>query len=274
MRTPSAPPRPPRIALTIAGSDSGAGAGIQADLKTFQRFGVFGTTVVTAVTAQSTRGVVCWSAIAPALVRAQIDAVVADLRPHAVKSGMLASASIARTVAAALREHELRPYVLDPVLIATSGNALVTPGAVAVIRDALVPLADVVTPNLAEAEALIGEPVRDLAGMRHAARVLVERGGARAALVTGGHLQGADARDRVLDVWFDGTGSPHAFRHARIATRHTHGTGCTLSAAIAARLALGDAPREAARRGLAYVHRAIRTAPGLGTGAGPLNHLA
>ena len=257
-----------RIALTIAGSDSGGGAGIQADLKTFQRFGLFGTSVITAITAQNTRGVTAWNAVDVDLIRAQIDAVATDLRPAAVKSGMLADADVVRTVARGLRQHALAPYVLDPVMVATSGDVLLEPSAVAAVRSELVPLADLVTPNLDETAILVGSAVRDVEGMRRAARYLVEIAGARAALVKGGHLAG----DETVDVLFDGELTE--FRHARIDTASTHGTGCTLSSAIAAHLALGAPLREAVGRSLDYVHEAIRTAPGLGRGHGPLNHFA
>lgn len=260
--------KPPAIALTIAGSDSGGGAGIQADLKTFHRFGCFGTSVITAITAQNTRGVTAWTATAPELIRAQIDAVVADLRPAALKSGMLADADVVRTIAHALADHDLRPYVLDPVMVATSGDPLLEPSAIEAIRDQLVPRADLVTPNLDEAAILVGEAVRDVAAMERAARTLVERLGARAALVKGGHLEGTDA----IDIYFDGELLAH--RHPRLETTSTHGTGCTLSAAIAAQLALGVGMREAVTRSLDWVHEAIRTAPGLGGGHGPLNHFA
>ena len=256
-----------QIALTIAGSDSGGGAGIQADLKTFHRFGVFGTSVVAAITAQNTLGVSAWSAVGLDLVRAQLEAVATDLRPAALKSGMLADADVVATVARAIRHHELGPYVLDPVMVATSGDVLLEPSAVAAIRDQLLPLADLVTPNLDEAAILVGEPVRDLAGMHRAARRLVEMG-AGAALVKGGHLSGAETVDVLL------AGEAREFRHPRIETRSTHGTGCTLSAAVAAHLALGVELAEAVERSLDYVHEAIRTAPGLGAGHGPLNHFA
>ena len=256
------------IALTIAGSDSGGGAGIQADLKTFQRFGVFGTSVLTAITAQNTRGVRAWTATPLDLVRSQIDAIAEDLRPAAVKSGMLADAGVVRTVADGLRAHALRPYVLDPVMVATSGDPLLEPGAIAAIRDELFPLAALVTPNLDEAALLVGAPVRDVPAMEHAARAMVERFGAAAALVKGGHLGGPEA----VDVMFDG--EMHHFRHPRIETRSTHGTGCTLSAAIAAHLAVGTPLLEAVRTSLDWVHEAIRTAPDLGGGNGPLNHFA
>ena len=262
------------MALTIAGSDSGGGAGIQADLKTFHRFRVFGTSVVTAVTAQNTRGVVQWSGVDATLVKAQIDALAADLRPRALKTGMLGEPSVVHAVACALRDHQLRPYVMDPVVIASSGDALSTPDTLDVMRRELLPLADIVTPNLGEAEALVGVPVRDVDGMHRAARLLVARHGAKAALITGGHLDVAESGNMVVDVWFDGTTAPYAFRHRRINGPAMHGTGCTLSAAITARLALGDGPRDAVRRAISYVGRAIRAALPLGGGARPLNHWA
>lgn len=256
------------IALTIAGSDSGGGAGLQADLKTFQRFGVFGTTAVTAITAQNTIGVSSWLAVESPMVRAQIDAVVADLRPAAVKSGMLANVGIVETVAASIREHRLAPYVLDPVMVATSGDALLTPDTVAAIRTLLVPIAALVTPNLDEAEILAGGAVRDVEAMKAAAESLVCSHGARAALVKGGHLKGADAADVLYH-----DGAITVFSHPRLESRNTHGTGCTLSAAITAQLALGVSLPDAVRIALNFVHEAIRTAPGLGSGHGPLNHL-
>ncbi|HEY0972022.1 MAG TPA: bifunctional hydroxymethylpyrimidine kinase/phosphomethylpyrimidine kinase [Gemmatimonadales bacterium] len=258
-----------QIALTIAGSDSGGGAGIQADLKTFHRFGVFGTSVITAITAQNTRGVRDWSATASPLIAAQLDAVAEDLRPAAVKSGMLADAEVVRTVAEGLRRHALAPYVLDPVMVATSGDPLLSNDAIAAIARELLPLADVVTPNLDETSILIGEKVRDVDGMERAARRLVHDMGARAALVKGGHLEGPEA----VDVLYDGTDAHH-FRHPRLDTTSTHGTGCTLSAAIAAQLALGQPLREAVRLSLDWVHAAIASAPGLGSGHGPLDHFA
>ena len=257
------------ILLTIAGSDSGGGAGIQADLKTFARFGVFGTSVITAVTAQNTRGVRGWERVSPSLVGAQIDAVAEDLRPAAIKSGMLGDADVVRSVADGVRRHALSPYVLDPVMAATSGDALLTTDAIAAIVGELFPLATLVTPNLDEVALLIGERPADEGGMERAARTLVERHGARAALVKGGHLAGAT----LVDVLFDGT-TTRRFSHARIATTSTHGTGCTLSAAIAASMALGDPLERAVERGLDFVVRAIASAPGLGAGHGPLDHFA
>ena len=257
-----------QIALTIAGSDSGGGAGIQADLKTFHRFGVFGTSVLAAITAQNTLGVSAWSAVDVEMIRAQLDAVATDLRPHAVKTGMLADAAVVAAVARGLRDYGLAPYVLDPVMVATSGDVLLEPTAVSAVRRELLPLADVVTPNLDEAAILVGEPVRDVETMRRAARRLVESGGAKAALVKGGHLEGS----HTVDVLYDG--ELQEYRHEKIETTSTHGTGCTLSAAIAAHLALGHPLGDAVRLSLDYVHEAIRTAPGLGKGHGPLNHFA
>jgi len=259
-----------QIVLTIAGSDSGGGAGIQADLKTFHRFGVFGTSAITAVTAQNTSGVRDWMALPPALVAAQIEAVATDLRPDAVKSGMLGNAAVIAAVAAGLETHGLRPYVLDPVMVASSGDALLERDAVGALRSSLLPLCDLVTPNAEEAMVLTGADVATMADQERAARRLVEEG-AGAALVKGGHVSG----EEVVDVLFDAaTRVARTFRHRRIDSRHTHGTGCTLSAAIAAHLALGLPLERAVETSLDYVHRAIAGAPGLGAGRGPLNHFA
>lgn len=258
-----------QVALTVAGSDSGGGAGIQADLKTFDRIGVFGTTVVTAITAQNTIGVTEWAAVDATLVRAQLDAVATDLRPAALKSGMLGNEAIVAAVAAGIRRHALAPYVLDPVMVATSGDPLFTDGTVPAIRRDLFPLATLVTPNLDEAELLLGRTIRTEDAMVDAARACVRDLGARAALIKGGHGTAAD----VVDILFDGS-DVHRFRHPRIASTSTHGTGCTLSAAIAAHLALGRELVPAVAASLDYVHRAIATAPGLGAGHGPLNHFA
>jgi hydroxymethylpyrimidine/phosphomethylpyrimidine kinase len=259
---------PPRV-LTIAGSDSGGGAGIQADLKTFTRFGVFGTSVITAVTAQNTLGVRAWERVSPALVRAQIDAVAVDLRPAAIKSGMLGDAEVVRAVADGVRTHALRPYVLDPVMVATSGDPLLEPDAVSAIVAELFPLATLVTPNLDEVAILTGERPRDVAAMERAARDLVTKAGARAALVKGGHLERAE----LVDVLFDGR-AVRRYTHERVETTSTHGTGCTLSAAIASALALRVPLEGAVELGLEYVRRALLSAPGLGSGHGPLNHFA
>ena len=260
--------RPP-IVLTIAGSDSGGGAGIQADLKTFARFGVYGASVITAVTAQNTLGVRGWERVSPSLVGAQIDAVAEDLRPAAIKSGMLGDAEVVRAVASGIRRHALSPYVLDPVMAATSGDALLTPDAISAIVDELFPLATLVTPNLDEVALLLGERPSDVPAMERAAQTLVAERWARAALVKGGHLTGDD----LVDVYFNGR-TLRRFSHARVDTTSTHGTGCTLSAAIAAALALGVPMQQAIELGLEYVRRAIASAPGLGSGHGPLNHFA
>ena len=255
-----------KIALTIAGSDSGGGAGIQADLKTFHQFGVFGTSVITAVTAQNTVGVRAWEAVPVPLVTRQLDALLEDLPPAAVKSGMLGSAALVAAVADGIARRALPNYVLDPVMVATSGDRLLDRDAERSVARLLVPLAALVTPNLDEAEVLVGDPVRTPDDMERAARALV-RLGARAALVKGGHLPGPD----VVDVLVDGTGV-HRFARPRLDTRSTHGTGCTLSAAIVAGLALGRPLERAVSDGLDFVHRAMAAAPGLGRGHGPLNH--
>ena len=255
-----------KIALTIAGSDSGGGAGIQADLKTFHQFGVFGTSAVTALTAQNTRGVRAVHPAPDAIVEAQLAALAEDLPPAAVKSGMLATAALVRLVAGAIRRAGWREYVLDPVMVATSGDRLLDAAAETVVRGELLPLAALVTPNLDEAAILTGEPVRTVADMERAGRRLLGLG-ARNALVKGGHLAGGD----LTDVLITPAGVRH-FPRPRIDTTSTHGTGCTLSAAITAGLALGRPLEQAVADGLDYVHRALRTAPGLGGGHGPLNH--
>jgi hydroxymethylpyrimidine kinase/phosphomethylpyrimidine kinase len=257
------------VALTIAGSDSGGGAGIQADLKTFHQFGVFGTSAITAITAQNTLGVAAWEPVSPALLRAQISAVASDLHPAATKSGMIGTLALIRVVRDSLEEFRLFPYVLDPVMIATSGDSLVDAGAAKAIRDDLVPLATLVTPNADEVFALTGIRVNDESSMRRAAEHLVSLG-AKAALVTGGHFDG-DRHD-VIDVLYDGELT--VFTHPWIETSSTHGTGCTLSSAITAQLAVGVSLRESISRAISYVHEAIRTAPSLGGGHGPLNHFA
>lgn len=254
------------IALSIAGSDSGGGAGIQADLKTFQSFGVFGTTAITALTAQNTRGVSSVHAVPPAMVLDQIRAVVDDLRPAACKTGMLASVELVEVVARALADAALPNYLLDPVMVATTGARLLDATAEGAVLELLVPLATLVTPNLDEAEVMVGHPVRDEATMREVAQELVERG-AGAALIKGGHLEG----DVVIDIFYDGR-EFISWRRPKLATTNTHGTGCTLAAAITAGLAHGQPLTRAVEAGLDYVQRAILTAPDLGSGHGPLNH--
>ncbi len=254
------------VALTIAGSDSGGGAGIQADLKTFHAFGVFGTSAITAITAQNTVGVRSIQKIGPEVVADQIRAVAEDLKPAAVKTGMLADAPIIEAVADAIRETTLEHLVVDPVMVAKSGDRLLEEDAVNALATQLLPLSEVLTPNLPEAAILAGRRVETADDMRAAAEMLAERG-AQSVLVKGGHLSG----DVLIDLFFDGT-DWHEWQEARRKTRHTHGTGCTLSAAICAGLALGWPRAEAVRRARLYTQRAIETAPGLGEGHGPLNH--
>lgn len=255
-----------KIALTIAGSDSGGGAGIQADLKTFHQFGVFGTSVITAVTAQNTHGVRAWEPVAVPLVTAQLQALADDLPAAAVKSGMLGSATVVEAVADFFARHRPPNYVLDPVMVATSGDRLLARDAERLIATRLVPLATLVTPNLDEAEVLVGHAVRAPDDMERAGRALV-RLGARAALVKGGHLDG----NELVDV-FVTDAAVRRFTRPRLDTTSTHGTGCTLSAAVAAGLALGRPLERAVTDALDFVYRAMAAAPGLGTGHGPLNH--
>jgi hydroxymethylpyrimidine/phosphomethylpyrimidine kinase len=252
--------------VTSAGSDSGAGAGIQADLKTFAAHGVYGTCAITAVTAQNTLGVACWQALEADLVIAQIEAVVSDIGADAVKIGMLATAAIAEAVAASIRALDLPQVVVDPVMVAKGGDRLLSEEAVATIRSELFPLAHVVTPNLPEAEALTGMRIQSVADMLEAARRIL-RLGPRVVLVKGGHAGGTESTDVCATAaeWFE-------IRGPRIDTPHTHGTGCTLSSAIAANLALGLPEREAIELAREYLEGAIRHAPGLGAGHGPLNH--
>lgn len=253
------------IALTIAGSDSGGGAGIQADLKTFQALGVFGTSVITAVTAQNTLGVRSIHAIPLDSVRDQIDAVADDLPPQAIKTGMLATAALVHAVVDALQDHDLGPLVVDPVMVSTSGARLLDESGEGAVRSHLVPRATLVTPNLHEAGILLGRTVANVDQMVMAARELVDMG-ARAALLKGGHLDGD-----VVDVLWDGEQERRWVR-PRIETPHTHGTGCTLSAAVTARLARGEELVPAVERAIRFVAAAIASAPGLGAGNGPLNH--
>jgi hydroxymethylpyrimidine/phosphomethylpyrimidine kinase len=256
-----------RTALTIAGSDSGGGAGIQADLKTFAACGVYGLSAVTAVTAQNTRGVVAWEAVSTDLVIAQIEAVGDDLAPAAVKTGMLGTAALVEAVAATISALDLPNLVVDPAMIAKSGDRLLREDAVAAMRADLLKLAEVVTPNVPEAEILTGTSILTLDDMRAAAR-RIRLLGPRVVVVKGGHLP---IDGMVIDVVCTPDGA-FELRGPRIETVHTHGTGCTFSAAIAAHLALGQTVVEAVHSARAYLEGAIRHAPGLGGGHGPLNH--
>ncbi len=255
-----------QVALTVAGSDSGGGAGIQADLKTFHAFGVYGTSAITAITAQNTLGVRAIQKIDPEVVADQIHAVAEDLKPAAVKTGMLADARIIEAVAAALEATGLRRLVLDPVMVAKSGDPLLQEDAIGALAARLLPLAEVVTPNLPEAAILAGRPVETVDDMRTAAEILAAKG-AKSILLKGGHLAG----DLLVDLYFDGR-DWYEWRGKRLDTRHTHGTGCTLSAAICAGLALGRPPAGAVQAAREFTQRAIAAAPGLGAGHGPLNH--
>lgn len=252
-----------RTALTIAGSDSGGGAGIQADLKTFAVHGVFGTSAITAVTAQNTLGVSSVVALPPAFVIDQVDAVLSDIGADVIKIGMLANADIADAVATRLQSTQRRPVVLDPVMVAKGGARLLNETAVHILRARLVPQATIVTANVPEAEVLTGLTLTSVADLERAGRALVALG-AHAALIKGGHLEGP-----ATDVLVDQHGPRH-FEAKRLLTPHTHGTGCTLAAAIAARLALGDSLAAAVDAAKRYVTWAISQAPGLGRGHGPL----
>ena len=255
-----------RTALTIAGSDSGGGAGIQADLKTFAAHGVFGTSAVTAITAQNTLGVTAWQAMPADLVTAQIEAVAADFDLRAVKVGMLATAAIVEAVAAAIVELDLPDVVVDPVMVATGGDRLLDEDAIEAIKRELMPHTRVLTPNVPEAEALSGMGIASVDDMRSAARRILASG-PRVVLVKGGHLTGPESVDVVVTAH-----DSFELRRPRVETTSTHGTGCTLSSAIAANLALGLELQPALERAREYVDGAIRHAPGLGRGHGPLGH--
>ena len=254
------------VALTIAGSDPGGGAGIQADLKTFHQFGVYGEAVITLLTVQNTRRVSRVETLDPDLVEQQLLAVLEDIPPAATKTGALGNAAMVRRVAALaprLKGH----LIVDPVMIGKHGAPLIAAEARSALQSHLLPRATLITPNLYEAAALTGREVSDLAGMRAAARALYDSTGA-AVLVKGGHLEGA-----AVDLLWDGQ-EFEQFSAPRIDTVHTHGTGCTYSAAITALLASGRPLGEAVRGAKAFISEAIRTNPGLGGGCGPVNHFA
>lgn len=254
------------VALTIAGSDPSGGAGIQADLKTFHQRGVYGMSVVTLLTVQNTLAVRQVIVLKPREVIAQLEAVLEDIPPQAIKTGALGNAGVVRALARRLKKVRV-PLVIDPVMISKHGAPLMAPGAREIFGRELLPLADLITPNLAEAELLTGVPVRDVPSMKTAAKKLCAMG-ARAALVKGGHLQGW-----AVDVFCAG-GRFEFFRSRRVRTRQTHGTGCTFSAAIAAELAKGNGLSAAIKSAKRFITRAIQTAPGLGRGCGPVNHHA
>ena len=254
-----------RKAMTIAGSDSGGGAGIQADLKTFSALGVYGTSAIVALTAQNTLGVTGIHEVPPEFVAAQIDAILDDIGADAAKTGMLANSAIIAAVADRLRAHRLEKLVVDPVMVAKSGDALLRAEAVAALKELLLPLAYVVTPNLPEAEVLVGRKLEGEDEIRQAAREIHEMGAAH-VVMKGGHRSG-DA----VDLLYDGRGF-REYPAERIQTPHTHGTGCTFSAAIAAGLARGLAVPEAVELAKQYLTRAIRHGEPIGRGRSPVHH--
>ena len=267
MASDSRPPATTFTALTIAGSDSGGGAGIQADLKAIEANGVFGMSVVTALTAQNSHEVTAVHAVPAAFVAAQIDAVASDLPVGAVKTGMLLAPEIVEAVADGIARWGLAPVVVDPVMVSKSGDALLEPDAVATLARRMLPIADLVTPNAHEAARLTGVDVRTLDDARRAAdRILAM--GPRAVLVKGGHL---DGEPDAVDLLATAAGET-VFREERIDTPHTHGTGCTYASAIAARLARGEGLEEAVGNARRYLQQAIRHAFGLGEGPGPTAH--
>ncbi|OIV35306.1 bifunctional hydroxymethylpyrimidine kinase/phosphomethylpyrimidine kinase [Mangrovactinospora gilvigrisea] len=257
--------------LSIAGSDPSGGAGVQADLKTFGALGAYGMAVLTALTAQSTVGVAAVHPVPAGFVAEQLDALFADVRVDAVKTGMLGSAAVVDAVAEALRRYRLPAVVVDPVMVSTSGSRLLDADAVDAVRERLLPLADLVTPNLAEAAVLLGSPTaRTVAEMREQAEALSAVCGSRRVLLKGGHL---DDAGRAVDVLAEGTRTVE-LTAPRVATANTHGTGCTLSSAVAARVAAGAGWADAVRAAKSYLTGALRAAAGLevGRGAGPVDH--
>lgn len=267
MPTDSIVPFVPK-ALTIAGSDSGGGAGIQADLKTFQMLEVFGMSAVTAITAQNTLGVSGIYDVPLEAIGQQIDAVVTDLGVDAVKTGMLSQPAVIELVASKAKQYGFRHLVVDPVMIAKGGASLLAESAKDVLRRVLLPVAAVVTPNVPEAEVLTGRPIHSLEEMKTAARMIVEEYGAGAAIVKGGHMEG-----EPVDVLYDGR-TFVLLEGKRYETRHTHGTGCTFSAAITAGLAKGESMESAVRTAKDFITCAIREELGIGSGHGPTNHWA
>ncbi|HKC55529.1 MAG TPA: bifunctional hydroxymethylpyrimidine kinase/phosphomethylpyrimidine kinase [Vicinamibacterales bacterium] len=276
-----------RVALTIAGSDSSAGAGIQADLKTFAAHGVFGVSAITAVTAQNTTGVIASAAMPADLVTSQIEAVVSDIGVHAAKTGMLANAAVVEAVSAAVADLEIPFLVVDPVITASSGDLLLDDEGLLAMKKELLARAHVVTPNILEAELLSGTRIRTEDDRREAARRIFALGPAY-VVITGGHAPAgwgpaplsdearrakpeAGSADRIVDLVYDGEVFTD-YATDRVGGRHTHGTGCAFSASLAAQLALGRSVHEAVPIAQAYVAGAIRHAPGLGRGAGPMNH--
>ena len=256
----------PSVAMTIAGSDSGGGAGIQADLKTFAAHGVYGTSSIAAVTAQNTEAVTGIQTMAPKIVALQIDAVVEDIGVDAAKTGMLATADVIFVVAHKLEEHPIEKAVVDPVMVAGSGDRLCEPSAIETLKKELVPRAYIVTPNLPEAEALVGFPVDEEGAVKGACRQIVEMG-AKAVVIKGGRATGEES----IDWLYDGRRFSR-FAAPRIASRNTHGTGCTFSAAIAAQLARGAQLEAAVRSAKRYLTAVLEVGVAIGRGHGPVDH--
>jgi hydroxymethylpyrimidine/phosphomethylpyrimidine kinase len=252
-------------ALTIAGSDSGAGAGIQADLKTFAAIGVYGTSVITAITAQNTVGVTKIVELSPDIIAAQIDAVIEDIGAQALKTGMLGNSAIIETVAGKIREHNLKQLVVDPVMVAKSGDLLLRKDAIDALRSRLIPLAAIVTPNIPEAEELTAMKLRGQKDLERAAQKIIDTG-AKSVVIKGGHRRGP-----AVDLFFDGK-KFRGLRSRRIRTRHTHGTGCTFSAAIAAYLAKGESLENAVILAKKFITEAIAQAYAIGAGHSPVHH--
>ncbi|GAB6392891.1 MAG: bifunctional hydroxymethylpyrimidine kinase/phosphomethylpyrimidine kinase [Treponematales bacterium] len=257
-------------ALTIAGSDCSGGAGIQADLKTFSAHGVFGMSVIVSVVAENTSRVLGWQDISPGIIRQQIDAVYEDIGTDAVKIGMLSTASIMETVAEKLREYTPAHVVIDPVMYAKNGAPLMAPEAAGALAECVIPLAGLLTPNIPEAEAIAGMTIGGGDDMRKAAERILALGCA-AVLVKGGHSTGGADAAEAADLLFDGK-EFRVFRARRVPTKNTHGTGCTLSSAIAANLALGLPLPEAVEKAKVYVTTAIEHALDIGKGNGPTHH--
>ena len=255
-----------KTALSIAGSDCSGGAGIQADLKAFAAHGVFGMSAVTSVVAENTFRVIEYQDVRPDIIGKQIDAVFEDIPPDAVKIGMLSCQETMLAVAGKLREHRPRNIVVDPVMYAKNGTPLMEPSAVETLIREVAPLSDLLTPNIPEAEKLTGLEIKTQDDMEQAARI-IHAMGCRAVVVKGGHYMG----EQAIDILFDGR-EFHRYPAVRVDTKHTHGTGCTFSSAIAANLALGHAPSQAVGQAKEYINAAIANAPGLGKGSGPTHH--
>ncbi len=260
-------PEPYPRAMTIAGSDSGAGAGIQADLKTFSALGVYGTTVITALTAQNTLGVQAIFELPPEFIGTQIDSIMKDIGTHSAKTGMLASEPIIEIVAEKIRQWKIEKLVIDPVMVAKSGDQLLRDSAISTMLEKLFPLAFVVTPNIPEAERITGRKIKSLDDMKLAAEDLLKLG-PKNVVIKGGHL---DSSKEVIDILYDGH-KLSTFKANRINSRYTHGTGCTFSAAIAAFLAKGNSVERAVQKAKEYITSAINSAFPVGKGCGPVHH--